>query len=335
MSSAERAAPGRTDRRTGTGLVIALVSALAFGTSGAFAKGLLDAGWTPAAAVTARATLAALLLTVPACLALRGRWRLLLAGWRTVLLFGVVAVGVTQLAYFQAVQHVSVGVALLLEYLGVLLVVLWLWLRHGHRPRRLTIGGGVVALIGLVGVLDLTSGASVSPIGVAWGLVAAVGLATYFVVSADDRAPIPPLALAAAGMFTGAVTLALVGATGILPMRATAADVTLAGQAVPWWAAVGALGLISTAIAYSTGIVAARALGSKVASFVGLTEVLFAVLIAWALLAQLPRPIQLVGGVLILIGVIAVKADERSTVADLAVEPEPPLEPLDGVDRPV
>lgn len=330
MSSAERATPGATDRRTGPGMVLALVSALVFGTSGAFAKGLLDAGWTPAAAVTARAAVAAVLLAVPACLALRGRWRLLLTGWRTVLLFGVVAVGVTQLAYFQAVQHVSVGVALLLEYLGVLLVVLWLWLRHGQRPRPLTIGGGAVALLGLVGVLDLISGPSVNLIGVAWGLVAAAGLATYFVVSADDRTSIPPLALAAAGLLTGAVALGLVGAIGILPMRATTADVTLAGHAVPWWALVGALGLISTAIAYSTGVGAARALGSKVASFVGLTEVLFAILIAWALLGQLPRPVQLVGGVLILIGVIAVKADERSQVADLAVEPEPPDLTLDG-----
>lgn len=335
MSFSERAAAGTSDRRTGAGMALALVSALVFGTSGAFAKGLLDAGWTPAAAVTARAAVAALLLAVPACLALRGRWGLLRTGWRTVLLFGVVAVGVTQLAYFQAVQHVSVGVALLLEYLGVLLVVLWLWLRHGQRPRPLTIGGGAVALLGLVGVLDLISGASVNLIGVVWGLVAAVGLATYFVVSADDRTPIPPLALAAAGMLTGAVTLGLVGAIGILPMRATTADVTLAGYAVPWWALVGALGLISTAIAYSTGIGAARALGSKVASFVGLTEVLFAILIAWALLGQLPRPIQLVGGVLILVGVIAVKADERSTVADLAVEPEPPDPSLDGDRTPV
>jgi len=102
-------------RGMGAGLTVALLSALAFGTSGAFARGLLDAGWSPAAAVTWRAGVAVLLLAVPACLALRGRWHLLLAGWRTVLLFGVVAVATTQLAYFQAVQYVSVGAALLLE----------------------------------------------------------------------------------------------------------------------------------------------------------------------------------------------------------------------------
>jgi drug/metabolite transporter (DMT)-like permease len=38
-----------------------------------------------------------------------------------------------------------------------------------------------------------------------------------------------------------------------------------------------------------------------------LTEVLFAVLFAWLLLGELPAPIQLAGGVLIIIGVLAVR----------------------------
>lgn len=324
--------PSLVDRRSAAvGLAIAVASALAFGTSGAFARGLLDSGWSPAAAVTWRASVATLLLAVPACLAMRGRWHLLRSGWRTVLLFGVVAVATTQLAYFQAVQHVSVGVALLLEYLGVVLVVLWLWARHGQRPRPLSVAGGVLAVLGLVGVLDLLGGSTqVSGLGAAWGLVAAVGLATYFIVSADDRSGLPPVALAAAGMLTGAVVLGVLGAVGVLPMTMTTADVALAGASVPWWVLILGLGLISTAVAYSLGIAAARALGSKVASFVGLTEVLFAVLIAWLLLGQLPRPVQLVGGVLILAGVVAVKLDERppdssdSTDPDAALpDPEP------------
>jgi drug/metabolite transporter (DMT)-like permease len=55
---------------------------------------------------------------------------------------------------------------------------------------------------------------------------------------------------------------------------------------------------------------AARALGSKVASFVSLTEVLFAVLWAWLLLGELPGAIQLLGGVLIVGGVVLVRLDE-------------------------
>jgi len=74
--------------------------------------------------------------------------------------------------------------------------------------------------------------------------------------------------------------------------------------------------VLATVLAYVSGIMAARALGSKVASFVSLTEVLFAVIWAWLLLSELPGAIQLLGGLLIVGGVVLVRLDElRSTAA--------------------
>jgi drug/metabolite transporter (DMT)-like permease len=86
--------------------------------------------------------------------------------------------------------------------------------------------------------------------------------------------------------------------------------VRLAGTTVPWWVPVIGLSVIAAALAYAVGIVAARMLGATLASFVGLSEVLFAVLFAWLLLNQLPRGVQLVGGVLIVAGVALVRVDE-------------------------
>ena len=113
------------------------------------------------------------LLTVPALLQLRGRWGLLRRSLLPVLAYGLVAVAGCQLFFFNAVEHLSVGVALLLEYSGTLLVVLWLWLRHGQRPRRLTVFGGVLSIGGLALVLDLTGEQHVDLVGVLWGLAAA------------------------------------------------------------------------------------------------------------------------------------------------------------------
>ena len=45
-----------------------------------------------------------------------------------------VAVAGCQLAYFNAVEHVPVGVALLIEYTAPVAVVGWLWLRRGNGP---------------------------------------------------------------------------------------------------------------------------------------------------------------------------------------------------------
>lgn len=305
-------ASGHASRPVAGGLVLALLSAAAFGTSGAVGRAMLDTGWTPGAVVTLRISVAALLLLVPTVLALRGRWAMLRRNAGTVLGYGVLAVAGAQLAYFSAIQHLSVGVALLIEYLAPVFIVGWLWARTRVRPTRLTTLGVVLSLAGLALVLDLTGDVRLSVVGVAWALLAAVGLAAYFLLAehgGDDS--LPPIALAGSGLVVGAAVLGLAGLVRALPMRASAADVTVADLSLPWWVAGLELALVAGAVAYVLGIVAVRRLGSTLGSFVALTEVIFAVLIAWLLLGQLPAPIQLLGGVLIVGGVVAVRLGSR------------------------
>lgn len=293
----------------GAGIGLAIVSAAAFGTSGAFAGSLLQAGWTPAAAVTARVVVAALVLSIPAVRQLRRSPRPSASGIRSTATYGIVAVAGAQLCYFNAVQSLSVAVALLLEYSGVLLVVGWLWFRRGRRPRQLTVVGALIAVAGLGLVLDLLGSAELDPVGVLWGLGAAVGLATYFVLSAEaDDAP--PLVVAWGGLAVGGLTLLVAGAIGAVPVRAPLVDVELLGGRTSWLVPVLGLALIAAALAYVTGIAAARRLGATLASFLGLTEVLFAVLFAWLLLGQVLTTGQLVGGLLVLAGVALVRLDD-------------------------
>jgi drug/metabolite transporter (DMT)-like permease len=295
----------------GAGLTLALVSAAAFGTSGTFAAALIGAGWSPGAAVLTRIAVAALILTVPAVLRLRGQWALLRRGAGRVAAYGLIAVAGAQWCYFNAVARIPVGVAILLEYLGVVLVVGWLWLRHGQRPRRLTLIGGVAALAGLAMVLNLAGTAGINPAGVLWALGGAVGLATFFVLSAgDEQEPLPPLVMTWAGMCVGTATLAAMAVTGLLPLTASAADVHVFGHQVSWIVPVLGLSLVAAVISYIAGIGAARRLGARLASFIGMAEVLFAILFAWLLLGQLPTPVQFVGGGFIMAGVAMVRLGE-------------------------
>lgn len=324
------------DARTSgsAGLGLALLSAATFGTSGTFAAALLTAGWTSGAAVTARVVIAALVLTVPALLVLRRHRARLRRGAASVAVYGLVAVAGCQLAFFHAVEHLSVAVALLLEYSGALLVVAWLWLRRGQRPRRLTVAGAVVAIGGLVLVLDLAGDARVDPVGVAWGLLAAVGLAVYFVLSSRTEDALPPLVVAWGGLSVGGGALLLAGAVGVLPLAAPRVDVELLGTSMSWLVPVLGLSLVAAALAYVAGIVAARLLGAKVASFVGLTEVLFAVVFAWLALGQSLAAVQLLGAALVVGGIALVRADELRGSPD-PVLPAPPRESVvalpDGV----
>jgi drug/metabolite transporter (DMT)-like permease len=302
------------------GLGLAVLSAATFSTSGSFARSLIDAGWSPEAAVAARISVAALLLAVPALLVMRGRWATARGQLGVVAGYGLVAVAGCQVCFFNAVQHLSVGVALLLEYLGTVLVVVWMWLRHGQRPRRLTVVGSVVALLGLVLVLDLVGDNHLDPVGVLWGLGAAFGLAVFFVVSSQTEDVLPPIAVAGGGMAVGAAALLGLGAAGALPMRATLGTVEFAGHRTSWLVPVLGLSLVAAVFSYVAGISAARRLGARLASFVGLTEVVFAVLVAWALLGELPTAVQLAGGALIVAGVALVRIAEGRTVEGRSAE---------------
>ncbi|GAA0910672.1 hypothetical protein GCM10009557_85080 [Virgisporangium ochraceum] len=246
---------------------------------------------------------------VPALIAVRGRWDVMRRNAGTVSLFGLLAVAGAQVAFFNAVRYLPVGVALLIEYSGIVLVVLWMWVAHGQRPRRLTIIGAVTALLGLVLVLDLTGAGRIDPVGVLWGLGAAVGLATYFVLSARIDPEVPSVTLAAGGMAIGAALLFALGAVGAMPMRATFGTVEFAGTRTSWLVPVVGLSFVAAVVAYVVGIGAARMLGAAMASFVGLTEVMFAVLFAWVALGELPSVVQAVGGALIVAGIVFVRLD--------------------------
>jgi drug/metabolite transporter (DMT)-like permease len=270
----------------------------------------MDAGWSPAALVLCRVAVGALVLLGPALAALRGRWHLLRANAGLLTAYGLVAVAGCQLAYFNAVDRLPVAIALLIEYAAPVAVVGWLWARHRQRPRGLTVVGAAVAISGLMLVLDVLSADSVDGLGVLWALGAMVGCAFFFVVSAGEGNGLPPIVLAAGGLVVGAVGLAIAGALGLVEMSASTSDAAYRGTAVPWWLPVLTLGVVTAAVAYVAGILATRALGARMASFAALLEVLSAVIFAWLLLDQFPSLVQLVGGVVLLVGVVLVKLAE-------------------------
>ncbi|MFL6091234.1 MAG: EamA family transporter [Aeromicrobium sp.] len=303
-----------------SGLAFALASGFCFGLAGATAAGMFDAGWSAGAAVSARVTVGAIVLTGPALVALRGRWAVARSHVRLLLTYGVLAIAGAQLCYFYAVSYLPVGVALLVEYTSPVGVIVWMWGRHGQRPSRLTLLGGAIALVGLALLIDVfgTHG-TLDPRGVAWALTAMIGAVSYFVISSQGDSGVPPVALAGLGLLIAAVTIWTAGLVGALPLEAHVADVHYRQLTVPWWLPVLALGVVTAALAYLAGIAGVRRLGARLASFVGLSEVLAAVLFAWLLLAEVPTRLQAMGGTLVLVGVIVVKTGEPTVTQEAAL----------------
>ncbi|GAA4763123.1 EamA family transporter [Actinomycetospora chibensis] len=308
----------RRPTRTASGLAIALLSAFSFGLAGPFAASLLAVGWSPLAVALGRLAGTAVLLGVPLALVLARGWRPRAGHLRAVVVYGIVPLAGAQVCYFNAVDHLSVGVALLIEYTAPVLLLGWMWAQGGARPTPATLVGAALAVAGLVLVLDVGRGAEFDVVGVLWGLAAAVCLAAYFRLSADaaDENGPPALVLTAGGAIVGSAVVVLVGAVGLLPLTATTTPIALAGWTAPWWVGVVLVAALSTTLAYLTGIAAVGRLGSRLASFVGLSEVLFAVLGAWWLVSQRPTLTQVAGGVLVVAAIALIRWAEPPAVRE-------------------
>lgn len=324
-------------RHLTTGLIIAVVAAVSFGVSGPFVKPLLQAGWSPVAAVALRAFIGGILLAPVALVMLRGNLRpLWRSRWR-VLGMGSVGVAGAQVFYFSAVQRIPVGTAILLEYLAPLLLVAVAWVMTRRRPAVPVLIGSVVAAGGLVLVVSPADGGPLDVLGLLFGLGAMVCCAVYFVIAAQESDDLPPVALAASGLLVGSILLTLLGLTGLVPFTASAGDVTVLGNVVPWWVPMLVIGVVATAVAYATSITASAMLGSRLASFAGLLEVAAAAAWAWLLLGEHLSTLQLLGGALIVAGIIAVRFDARSeslTLDDESTAKTPPTPLKDALPGP-
>ncbi|MFC6324403.1 DMT family transporter [Microbacterium koreense] len=314
--------------RSMSGLIMALTSALAFASSGPFVKPLIEAGWSVGAALLVRMAIAGLVLSPALIRVLRRSPGFLHRHGLFVVGFGVVAVAGIQLFYFSAMSRMPVAVALLLQYLAPVLLVGFVWFRTRRAPSPIVLTGSAVALIGLVLVVDI-SGARFDLLGTVFGLAAAVCTVAFFVLSARAGDEIPPLALAAGGLLTGAAVIGGLMLIGVLPFAAPMVSVELAGVQVAWFVPLLWVAAVATTLGYAFGVMAVPRIGSRVASFVGLSEVLFALAFAWLFLGEVPAPIQLVGGAVLLVGVVLVRSEAdspgspRGEAASLPAAPAP------------
>jgi drug/metabolite transporter (DMT)-like permease len=318
------------------GLLFAIGSAFTFGMSGPFAKSLMEAGWSPTAAVTARLAGGALVMAVFATIVKPDWIREARAHARTVVAYGLVPIAGAQLCYYNAVSHLSVGVALLLEYTAPILVVGWIWGTTRRRPRTMTLAGVALAVAGIMLVLNVgaagpatsdgaSGGAHINATGIAWGLAAAICAACYFMMSDEvsaDGSGLNSITLAAGGLVVGAIAVGLLGLTGVMPLTFTANNADVAGLTVAWWVPVLMLAVVATAIAYTLGISGVARLRPSFASLVGLGEVLFAVLSAWVLLGEAVTVTQAVGGVVVLLGLALARQGDRSAAVTAATWPD-------------
>ncbi|MEV0965806.1 MULTISPECIES: EamA family transporter [unclassified Streptomyces] len=288
-------------RERNAGLALALASAFAFGGSGVAAKPLIEAGLDPLHMVWIRVAGAALVLLPVA-------WRhrdLLIRKPALLVGFGMLAVAGVQACYFAAISRIPVGVALLIEYLGPALLLLWVRFVQRRPVTRAAAVGVVLAVGGLACVVEVWSGLGFDPIGVLLALGAACCQVGYFVLAgqgADGDDAADPLGVIAYGLLIGALVLTAVARPWEADWQVLGGGAAVAGTVVPAVLLVGWIVLVATVVAYVTGVVAVRRLSPQVAGVVACLEAVIATVLAWVLLREHLSAPQIVGGAVVLVG---------------------------------
>lgn len=310
-----------SDSKRLSGLGFALLSALAFGGSGPFAKPLMEAGIAPLQ-VTWLRLLGMVLVLSPVAWnyrhLLRNHWKLLLA-------YGVFPMAGVQAFYFASVARIPVGIALLIEFTGPVMVLLWVaFVRHQPVARSAALGV-FLAIIGLGILLEVWHGIVLDPLGLLLAGGAAIGQAAFFLMSDTAHEDVEPLPLIALGGLAGFLVISLIAQPWTLPWSVLAGTIEIAGIETSAMVSVLWLGLIATALAYLSGVAAIRRLSASVASGVAYLEVVTAIVLAWILLSESLNLVQVGGAVIVITGAwLAQRATPKeSPHPELSIEAEP------------
>ena len=174
------------------GYFFALLAAFLFGANGSVSKVIIESGFSALQLTQMRVLGAAVISGIVLLVLDRRSFRLPPRQWPVIVVLGVVGVGLLQATYAFAIELLPVGIALLLEYLAVLIVALVAFFFFKEKVHiRLWIA---IALV-IAGLIAVIWASTLNPVGVLWALGAAVTLATYFLVGERQLKVISPLAL--------------------------------------------------------------------------------------------------------------------------------------------
>ena len=297
----------------------ALLAALLFGVNGSVTKVLVEGGLSPAHVTLFRVAGTALIAAVVLLVSDRKAFRITLRQAAVLAVLGVFGVALLQFTYAVAVSLVPVGIALLIEFMAVLIVALFAFFVLRERVRaRLWVAIGFV-LIGLALVARVWN-SDLHPLGVLMASCAAVALALYFLLGEREVGRSSPMAVGFWSMSFATLFWVIFGDLGSLDVSSIGEAVSLGGQleavSVPLWMLVVWNVVLGSFAPFLLSFLALRYLTATAAGITASAEVIFAFAFAWIWLGELLTPLQLVGAAAVLVGIVLAQTARINKVVD-------------------
>ncbi len=284
-----------------------LIAALLWGFNGTVSKILMDTKIDPARLSQLRVTLAWLVLFIVIAIINRKALRFnSKQEFKLIAMYGVLGVTMTQWLYFVAIHLLPVGVALIIEFTSPLMVAVWVKFVWSHHVPRFTWVGLAIAIFGLFLVTQVWQGFNLNPIGLISGFGAAAALSLYFITGEKIlhlEKPRDSLSLTMWGFFFASVFWAIFKPWWQFPWEYLEGTANVNGLNSPQYLLVAWMVILGTVIPFWLALAAMKYISSQQASATGMTEPIFASIIAWVVMSENLTTWQLFGGAITLTGI--------------------------------
>jgi len=236
----------------------------------------------------------------------------------TLIFYGVFGYAMVQLGYFIGIaQGVPLSLVLIIEFTAPIWIVLWIkFVRKGAVANDMW-AAIALSLIGLVFVAKVWEGFTFDLFGTLGALGAALALAVYFLMSQSQGAKRSAQAMVVWGMGVAGLFWSIVLPIWNFPTQILTTSINLQGRfsdySAPGWVLIAYIIVFGTMVPYLLVVGGIRRLSASTSSVIGMLEPVLAGAFAWIWLSQSWSAIQLVGGVIVLVGIYI--ADRAKTNA--------------------
>ncbi len=291
--------------RTLSGTLLVAGATALWGLNGTISRVVMDTGLEPARLAELRIVSAAILLVLWLVWRDRRALRLHRREILPYLAFGSIGLICVQWAYFEAINEIPIGIALIIEYSAPLLVAVWVrvvWKRHLPLVVWLAVP---VAMVGLAFVLGLGGGqlAAITLAGVLWSLAAALSYAYYALHAERLTRTRSPVAVLGIGMAMGAIVLSIALPWWTFPWSLLLDTAATAPLAAPAWVYCIYVIVLGTIVPFGMMLAGVQRVGADGATITAMLEPILAGAIAWVLLEQALTIVQVLGAVIVMAAV--------------------------------
>lgn len=299
------------------GEILTLTGALFFAFNGIIAKLVLASGLSTMRLTQVRCGGAFIILLTYVFLRYREKLRTARTDLPYLAIYGVVGFLAVQALYFVAISRLHVSIALIMEFTAPIWIVIWLrYVKKKYVPPLMWIAI-FMAFSGLVLIAQVWRGRTLDPIGVIAALADGIVLATFFLLGEKLTAKHEVETLMVYGFGFATLAMALTLPLWSFPTEIFTQPMELQGRfseiSLPGWVLIGWVIIMGTIVPYLLVVSGLKLLSASTSSVMGMSEPILAGVFAWIWLFEKWGVIQLLGGVIVIVGIIL--ADKARTAA--------------------